>query len=118
MDAPTLLVSAKKNLGDPIEIRVDIVHPAPVDVFTVATVMSVLKFRMGMAEEENASPRGKINNHGRQLGRYNYSHTGEKGSYGVGATVDFSSGGPATRPRELQEALGVCDQKVPCHAGK
>ncbi|GJY61592.1 hypothetical protein Tco_0462249 [Tanacetum coccineum] len=38
MDAPTLLVSAKKNLGDPIDIRVDIVHPAPVDVFTVATV--------------------------------------------------------------------------------
>ncbi|GKC97016.1 hypothetical protein Tco_1162458, partial [Tanacetum coccineum] len=60
MDAPTLLVSAEKNLGDPIEIRVDIVHPAPVDVFPVATVMSVLKFRMGMAEEENASLRGKI----------------------------------------------------------
>nr|GFD18372.1 hypothetical protein [Tanacetum cinerariifolium] len=38
MDAPTLLVSAEKNLGDPIEIRVDIVHPAPADIFPEATV--------------------------------------------------------------------------------
>ncbi|GJZ84496.1 hypothetical protein Tco_0649835 [Tanacetum coccineum] len=86
MDAPTLPVSAERNLGDPIEIRVDIVHPAPVDVFPAATVvrtlaqhgeairgihghlqgvpineeMSALRFRMGMAEEENASLRGKI----------------------------------------------------------
>nr|GEZ11999.1 hypothetical protein [Tanacetum cinerariifolium] len=61
MDAPTLSVSAEKNLGDPIEIRVDIVHPAPVDIFPAATVeMSALRFRMGMAEEENASLRGRI----------------------------------------------------------
>ncbi|GJX83394.1 hypothetical protein Tco_0332875 [Tanacetum coccineum] len=86
MDAPTLPVSTKRNLGDPIEIRVDIVHPVPVDVFLAATVvrtialhgeairgihrhlkgvpineeMSALRFRMGMAEEENASLRGKI----------------------------------------------------------
>nr|GFB07774.1 hypothetical protein [Tanacetum cinerariifolium] len=38
MDAPTLPVSAEKNLGDPIEIRVDIVHPTPTDVFPAATV--------------------------------------------------------------------------------
>nr|GFB82321.1 hypothetical protein [Tanacetum cinerariifolium] len=39
MDASTLPVSAEKNLGDPIEIRVDIVHPAPADVFPAATVV-------------------------------------------------------------------------------
>nr|GEX78112.1 hypothetical protein [Tanacetum cinerariifolium] len=61
MDAPTLPVSAKKNLRDPIEIRVDIVHPAPANVFLAATVeMNALRFRMGMAEEENASLRGWI----------------------------------------------------------
>ncbi|GKA10342.1 hypothetical protein Tco_0689775 [Tanacetum coccineum] len=42
MDAPTLPVSAERNLGDPIEIRVDIVHPAPVDVFPAATVVRTL----------------------------------------------------------------------------
>ncbi|GJW63712.1 hypothetical protein Tco_0115596 [Tanacetum coccineum] len=86
MDAPTLPVSAKRNIGDPIEIRVDIVHPTPVDVFPAVTMvrtlaqhgeairgihghlqgvsindeMSALRFRMGMAEEENASLHGKI----------------------------------------------------------
>ncbi|GJR10914.1 hypothetical protein Tco_0793566 [Tanacetum coccineum] len=86
MDASTLPISGKRNLRDPIEIRVDIVHPAPVDVFLAATVartlvqhgeairsihghlqgvlineeMSALRFRMGMAEEENASLRGRI----------------------------------------------------------
>ncbi|GJZ94043.1 putative nucleotidyltransferase, ribonuclease H [Tanacetum coccineum] len=86
MDAHTLPISAERNLGDPIKIRVDIVHLAPVDVFLAATVvrtltqqgeairgihghlqgvpineeMSTLRFRMGMAEEENASLCGKI----------------------------------------------------------
>nr|GFA25201.1 hypothetical protein [Tanacetum cinerariifolium] len=86
MDVPTLPVSAEKNLGDPIEIRVDIVHPAPTDVFPAATVVrtlaqhgeairgihghsqgvpineeiNALRFRMGMAEEENDSLRGRI----------------------------------------------------------
>ncbi|GJW80369.1 hypothetical protein Tco_0144344 [Tanacetum coccineum] len=86
MVAPTTLVSAERNLGDPIEIRVDIVHIVPVDIFPAATVvrtlaqhreairgihghlqgvpineeMSSLRFRMGMAEEENASLRGMI----------------------------------------------------------
>ncbi|GKE30897.1 hypothetical protein Tco_1446281, partial [Tanacetum coccineum] len=60
MDVPTLPISAERNLGDPIDIRVDIVHPAPVDVFLAATVMSALRFRMHMVEEENASLRGKV----------------------------------------------------------
>nr|GFC90170.1 hypothetical protein [Tanacetum cinerariifolium] len=85
-DAPTLPVSTKKNPGDPIDIRVDIVYPTPADVFPAATVvrtlaqheeairgihghlegvlineeMNSLRFRMGMVEEENASLRGSI----------------------------------------------------------
>nr|GEU40557.1 hypothetical protein [Tanacetum cinerariifolium] len=41
MAAPTILVSANENLGDPIEIRVDIVHPTPIAavVFPAATVV-------------------------------------------------------------------------------
>nr|GFB27748.1 hypothetical protein [Tanacetum cinerariifolium] len=86
MDAPTLPVFAEKNPGDPIDIRVDIVHLTPADVFPAATVvrtlaqhgeairgihghfegvpineeMNALRFRMGMVEEENASLRGSI----------------------------------------------------------
>ncbi|GKA19644.1 hypothetical protein Tco_0699559 [Tanacetum coccineum] len=60
MDAPTLPVSAERNLGDPIKIRVDIVHPIPVDLFPAATVVRTLRFIMGMVKEENASLRGKI----------------------------------------------------------
>nr|GFB24629.1 hypothetical protein [Tanacetum cinerariifolium] len=61
MDAPTLPVTAEKNLEDPIKIIVDVVHLAPADVFPAATVeMNALRFRMGMAEDENASLRGWI----------------------------------------------------------
>nr|GFB28819.1 reverse transcriptase domain-containing protein [Tanacetum cinerariifolium] len=86
MDSPTLPVSAEKNHGDPIDIRVDIVHPTPANVFPTATVvriltqheeairgihghlegapineeMNALRFRIGMVEEENASLRGSI----------------------------------------------------------
>ncbi|GKE78858.1 hypothetical protein Tco_1544978 [Tanacetum coccineum] len=44
MAAPTIPVSAEENLGDSIEIRVDVVHPAPVAavVFHVATVVRTL----------------------------------------------------------------------------
>nr|GFD18116.1 hypothetical protein [Tanacetum cinerariifolium] len=59
MDAPTLPVSALKNPGDPIDIRVDIDHPMPADVFLAATVVRTLP-QMGMVEEENASLRGSI----------------------------------------------------------
>ncbi|GKC34366.1 hypothetical protein Tco_1046750, partial [Tanacetum coccineum] len=63
MDAPTIPVSAKENLGDPIDIRVDIIHPVPVAAVAfpaVAEEISTLRFRMGMAEAENASLRSKI----------------------------------------------------------
>ncbi|GJX98778.1 hypothetical protein Tco_0355797 [Tanacetum coccineum] len=88
MDAPTISVSAEENLGDLIDIRVDIIHPEPVAavIFPAAAVvrtqaqheeairgilehlqrvpieeeMSTLRFRMGMAEAKNASLRGKI----------------------------------------------------------
>nr|GFA42899.1 hypothetical protein [Tanacetum cinerariifolium] len=86
MDVPTLPVSTKKNPGDPIDIRVDIVHPTPPDVFPTTTVVrtlaqhgevirgihghlegvpinekiNALRFKMGMVEEENASLRGSI----------------------------------------------------------
>ncbi|GKD93700.1 hypothetical protein Tco_1373537, partial [Tanacetum coccineum] len=88
MDAPTIPVSVKENLGDPIDIRVDIIHPEPVAAvaFPAAAVvrtqvqygeairgilehlqgvpieeeMSTLRFRMGMVEVDNASLRGKI----------------------------------------------------------
>nr|GFB93739.1 hypothetical protein [Tanacetum cinerariifolium] len=61
MDAPTLPVSAEKNLRDPIEINVDIVHPTLADVFPAAIMeMNALRFKMGIAEEENASLRIRI----------------------------------------------------------
>nr|GEZ62082.1 reverse transcriptase domain-containing protein [Tanacetum cinerariifolium] len=86
MDAPTLPVFAKKNPGDPIDIRVDIVYPMAADVFLIATVvrilaqhgeairgihghlegvpineeMNALRFRMGMVEEDNSSLCGSI----------------------------------------------------------
>ncbi|GJX21396.1 hypothetical protein Tco_0224073 [Tanacetum coccineum] len=63
MATPTIFVPAEENLGDPIDIRVDIIHPelvATVAFPTAAEEMSTLRFRMGMAEAENASLRGKI----------------------------------------------------------
>nr|GFD50133.1 hypothetical protein [Tanacetum cinerariifolium] len=42
MDAPTLPVSAEKNPGDPIDIRVDIVCPTPADVFPAVTLIRTL----------------------------------------------------------------------------
>ncbi|GKA24503.1 hypothetical protein Tco_0710536 [Tanacetum coccineum] len=88
MAAPTIPVSAEENLRDPIDIRVDIIHPDPIAIvaFPMAVVvrtqaqhgeaiqgilehlqgvpieeeMSALRFRMGMVEAKNASLRGKI----------------------------------------------------------
>ncbi|GJW96022.1 hypothetical protein Tco_0177830 [Tanacetum coccineum] len=88
MDAPIILVSAEENLGDPIDIRVDIIHPEPVAAvaFPTAAVMrtqaqheeairgilghlqgvpieedmSTLRFKMGMVEANNSFLRGKI----------------------------------------------------------
>ncbi|GJR18754.1 hypothetical protein Tco_0967281 [Tanacetum coccineum] len=44
MDASTIPVPAEENLGDPIEIRVDIVHPTPVATvaFPATTVVRTL----------------------------------------------------------------------------
>ncbi|GKB48301.1 hypothetical protein Tco_0899054 [Tanacetum coccineum] len=44
MAAPTIPVSTKENLGDPIDIRVDIIHPEPVAAvtFPAATVVRTL----------------------------------------------------------------------------
>ncbi|GJV02717.1 hypothetical protein Tco_1336286 [Tanacetum coccineum] len=40
MAAPTIPVSAEENLGDPIDIRMDIIHPEPIAIvaFPTATV--------------------------------------------------------------------------------
>ncbi|GJY27310.1 hypothetical protein Tco_0402036 [Tanacetum coccineum] len=64
MAAPTVLVSAEENLGDPIDIRVDIIHPEPVVAvaFPAAAVeeLTALRFRVDIAEVENASLRARI----------------------------------------------------------
>nr|GEV14553.1 copia protein [Tanacetum cinerariifolium] len=116
MDAPSLPVFAEKNLGDPIEIRVDIVHPAPTDVFPAAFVvrtlaqhgeairgihrylqgvpineeMNALTFRMGMAKEENASLRAVQAMIDQTLLRNNTTDNGSQ-----------NSGGGPRRPMQL-----------------
>nr|GEY72556.1 hypothetical protein [Tanacetum cinerariifolium] len=63
MATPTIPVSAKENLGDPIDIRVDIIHPEPVAVvaFPAAAVeLAALGFRVDIAEVENTSLRARI----------------------------------------------------------
>nr|GEZ04019.1 reverse transcriptase domain-containing protein [Tanacetum cinerariifolium] len=58
MATPTILVSVEENLGDPIDIRMDIIHPEPVAAvaFPVAAVeLTALRFRLDIAETENAS---------------------------------------------------------------
>ncbi|GJZ62594.1 hypothetical protein Tco_0618731 [Tanacetum coccineum] len=76
MAAPTIPVSAEENLGDPIDIRVDIIHPEPVAAvaFPAAAIMrtqaqhgeaggeemTALRFRADIAEAENASLRARI----------------------------------------------------------
>nr|GEY08346.1 hypothetical protein [Tanacetum cinerariifolium] len=86
--APTIPVSTKENLRDPIGIRVDIIHPDPVAAvaFPAAVVVrtqaqhreairgiqdhllgvpiqeepTALRFRVDIAEAENASLRARI----------------------------------------------------------
>ncbi|GJU54375.1 hypothetical protein Tco_1228089 [Tanacetum coccineum] len=64
MAAPTVPVSAEENLRDPIDIRVDIIHPYPVATvaFPAAVVeeLTALRFRVDIAEAENASLRARI----------------------------------------------------------
>ncbi|GKG44439.1 hypothetical protein Tco_0485877, partial [Tanacetum coccineum] len=88
MVAPTIPVSAEENLKDPIEIRMDIVHPEPVTTvaFLAAAVvrtlaqheeairgiqghllgvpiqeeLTALRFKVDIAEAENALLRARI----------------------------------------------------------
>nr|GEY89320.1 hypothetical protein [Tanacetum cinerariifolium] len=88
MAAPTIHVSAKKNLGDPIDIRVDIVHSKPVAAVafpatavvrtqvqhqeairgiqehllgvTIQEDLTSLRFRVDIAEAENTSLHARI----------------------------------------------------------
>ncbi|GJT95681.1 hypothetical protein Tco_1091199 [Tanacetum coccineum] len=88
MAAPTILVSAEENLEDPIDIRVDIIHPEPVArvAFPAAAVvrtqsqhkeairgihehllgvpiqeeLMAMRFRVDISEAENASLRARI----------------------------------------------------------
>nr|GEV44567.1 reverse transcriptase domain-containing protein [Tanacetum cinerariifolium] len=88
MAAPTILVSAEEHLGDPIDIRMDIIHlePDAVVVFPAAAVvrtqaqhgeaiqgiqekllgvpiheeLTALRLRLDIAEAENASLRARI----------------------------------------------------------
>ncbi|GJT47373.1 putative reverse transcriptase domain-containing protein [Tanacetum coccineum] len=53
MAASNIPVPAEENLGDPIDIRVDIIHPEP-----VAAV--ILLLRLDIAKAENASLRARI----------------------------------------------------------
>nr|GEV65781.1 hypothetical protein [Tanacetum cinerariifolium] len=59
MDAPAILVFAKEILEDPINIKVDIIHPEPVAaVFFPAVAieeLTALRFRVDIFEAENAS---------------------------------------------------------------
>ncbi|GJR92798.1 putative reverse transcriptase domain-containing protein [Tanacetum coccineum] len=54
MDAPTIPVSAEENLGDPIDIRSNLLR-CPYRV-----VLTALRFRADIAEAENASLRARI----------------------------------------------------------
>ncbi|GJQ98612.1 hypothetical protein Tco_0009751 [Tanacetum coccineum] len=47
---------AEENLADPIDIRVDVIHPEPV----AAEELMALRFRADIAEAENASLRVRI----------------------------------------------------------
>ncbi|GKE46162.1 hypothetical protein Tco_1477420 [Tanacetum coccineum] len=63
MDAPTIPISAEENLRDPIDIRVDIIHPEPVAAIAfpaVAVELTSLRFRVDITEVENASLRARI----------------------------------------------------------
>ncbi|GJS76912.1 hypothetical protein Tco_0726793 [Tanacetum coccineum] len=88
MAASTIPISAEENLGDPIDIQVDVIHPEPVAAvaFPAAAIvrtqaqhgeairgiqehllgvptqeeMTALRFRANIAEAENASLRARI----------------------------------------------------------
>ncbi|GJR85131.1 putative reverse transcriptase domain-containing protein [Tanacetum coccineum] len=63
MATPSIPVPAEENLGDPIDVRMDIIHPEPVVVvaFPASTVeeLMALRFRIDIVEAENASLRAR-----------------------------------------------------------
>nr|GEZ81715.1 hypothetical protein [Tanacetum cinerariifolium] len=64
MAAPTIHVFVEENLGDLIDIRVDIIHPEPVVAVTfpasAVEELTALRFRVDITEAENASLRAMI----------------------------------------------------------
>ncbi|GJQ89418.1 hypothetical protein Tco_0000557 [Tanacetum coccineum] len=65
MVAPTIPVSvdsAQGSFGDMIDIGVDIIHPEPVDAvaFPATAELTALRFRVDIAEAENASLLARI----------------------------------------------------------
>nr|GEV69414.1 hypothetical protein [Tanacetum cinerariifolium] len=56
MAAPTIPISREENLRDSIDIMVDIIYPEPVTV----EELTALRFRVDIAEAENASLRARI----------------------------------------------------------
>nr|GEY56385.1 hypothetical protein [Tanacetum cinerariifolium] len=64
MAAPIIPIFDEENLGDPIDIRVDIIHPEPVTAvaFLAAAIeeLTTLRFRVDITEAENASLRARI----------------------------------------------------------
>ncbi|GJZ91347.1 hypothetical protein Tco_0663274 [Tanacetum coccineum] len=65
MAAPTNHVSAEENLGDPIDIKMDIIHPEPVTIvyFPAATVVRTLARhgeRASRAETEGITLRARV----------------------------------------------------------
>nr|GEX51829.1 hypothetical protein [Tanacetum cinerariifolium] len=64
MATPTIPISDEENVRNPIDIRVDIIHPYPVVAvaFPIAAVeeLTALRFRVDVAVVENASLRARI----------------------------------------------------------
>nr|GFA63148.1 hypothetical protein [Tanacetum cinerariifolium] len=63
MATPAISVSAEENLGEPIDIRMDISHPeliAAVSFPTAIVELTALRFRVDIAEAKNASLRARI----------------------------------------------------------
>nr|GEY20558.1 reverse transcriptase domain-containing protein [Tanacetum cinerariifolium] len=59
---PTIPISTKENLGDPIDIKMDIIHLEPEQLLGVPLQeeLIALRFRVDIAEAENASLRARI----------------------------------------------------------
>nr|GEV94683.1 hypothetical protein [Tanacetum cinerariifolium] len=62
MATPAISVSTKENLGDPINIRMGIIHPEPEKLLGVPIQeeLTALRFRVDIAKVKNASLRARI----------------------------------------------------------